>query len=302
MSRPRLRGSRFATRRAHLACLALTCSGLAFGQPEVHPLDFVIGDFADERTVPVAVLTTVSIDGRRCSVQLDTGVSRAFILHDRQDGPATSSITVELGSLQSTHAVPDADKRRLAGCRPGKPVASLGNAFFDRRTVVLDFAARSLSIHDAATLQDNPQAQPFRYATWWGAEGGFILVRVSGTRHLPSEALLDTGSLRVDLGVLDSATWAAIADTQSPIAMPFSVPSWGRLIQCRKAAARWPLVVAQRPAAKPTLTYCPDLAFQPFEPILGVLGMRRFLDGAITIDFISHRWRAPVLIAALPGG
>ncbi|HEY9107073.1 MAG TPA: hypothetical protein VIN58_10390 [Roseateles sp.] len=268
----------------------------------MHPLDFVIGDFADEKAVPVAVLTTVNIDGRRCSVQLDTGASRAFILHDRQEGPATSSVTVELGSLQSTHAVPDADKRRLAECRPGKPVASLGNAFFDRRTVVFDFAAHSLSVHDAATLQDDPQAQPFRYAPWWGAEGGFILIRVLGTRHLPSEALLDTGALRVDLGVLDAATWAAIADTQSPSATPFSLPSWGRLIQCTKVAAKWPFVLAQRPAAKPTLSYCPELAFQPFEPILGILGMRRFLDGAITIDFISHRWRAPLPMAASPGG
>lgn len=279
-------------RFSRLACLAFALPSVALGQPEVHPLQFVIGDFANERQVPVALLTNLRIDGRPCSVQIDTGVGRAFTVHQPSDGPATSSIDVELGSLKVTYPTPESTKRRLAECRLGEPVASLGNAFFDQRTVVLDFAARSLSVHEAATLQDDPRAQPFRYAKWWGQDGGVILVQVLGTRQLASEAMLDTGALRVDLGVLDPATWDALADSASSVSTAFSVPSWGRQLQCSKIAARWPLMVSTLQAAKPMLTHCPGLGFKPAEPILAILGMRQFLNSGVVIDFQSLRWRA----------
>ena len=282
----------FVLRILCIWCIALAIPSIAVAAPEIHPLHFAFGDFATERQVPVALLVTVKLDGRDCSVQLDTGVSHAFIPHGSVLGsePYSAEVFVELGSLRRAFPVSAEAKTLLANCTEGLAVATLGNGFFDQGSITLDLPSRSLTVEDAPILKNDASAQAFRYAKWWGGSGGLVLISVERTGALPTEAMLDTGAVRLELGVLDQGTWTALADPTAAVS-EFSVQSWGQSIKCTQAPARWPLALAGQSPAKPTLTYCPAMEFKPAQPILGILGLRGFLKSRLIIDYPSMRWR-----------
>ncbi|WP_445368070.1 hypothetical protein ACH5Y9_00400 [Methylomonas sp. BW4-1] len=275
-----------------IAVLTLPLLAFATGaqcSPESLAVHYAIGDFAGERNTPVALLVQAEIGGQQCSVQVDTGANAAVILHTDQSGEALEPVDFRLGSLRHTVAISQATRAAIQSCHLGDPIATVGNGFFDTGTLEIDFAAQRLTFSPEPLLANETRASSFRYAKW-GAEGGHVLVPADSRKNLPNEALLDTGSLRLDLGVHDERVWRALTKRPRKHDREFSVQAWGRQHWCTTRPSRRAIILSGSKPFRPSVTYCPTLTFRPVEPILGTVGMSRYMNGRITIDYISRRW------------
>jgi hypothetical protein len=251
---------------------------------------FGTGVFASERPVPVALLTSVRIDGMLCSVQIDTGLNSAIRWHADQPTAPDGMIEVELGNMHRSVPTNAAARELTKACGIGNPVASLGNGFFDTGTLEIDFSGRKLTYSTGSALPPGSASGRFRYAKW-GTEGGHVLVEAKAPQRLPREALLDTGSLQIDLMVHDRMSWRTLTKSSRKNPKRFAIAAWGRQHQCLNQQSTVAVGHDGMRSFFPSVTFCPTLEFQPVEPILGTIGMRRYLNGSITIDYPSQMWR-----------
>ncbi len=273
-----------------LALLSTLAPLLSFATASRQDIYFARGDFASERSVPIAVLATVKFGGTPCSVQIDTGMNDAFAWHIDQAVTQDETLEIELGTLRRSVPVNANLRERIGRCSIGSPVASLGNAFFEAGTLEIDFAGSKLTYTSGSKLKPNSASGHFRYAQW-GPEGGHVLVHVTAPGPLPAQALLDTGSLRIDLAVHDRHVWRALTQRAKTSPERFPIWAWGRQLQCLKQAATRPISFQEDQKTFPVVTYCPTLGFRPMEPVLGTVGMRRYLRGSIAIDYPARLWR-----------
>lgn len=293
-----------------LTCLALLAGAGAAAATEplpstaagesAIPIEYLSTDIPGLGRRKAALLVRVRIDGRECRMQLDTGANAAIIWDNGSPlapETLTTAVTVQAGPLQQRTPVSNDLQMRLANCTEGESVGTLGNAFFDHGSLRLDLKAPALFYTPGSTLAADPRAQPMRYARWTAA-GGHPLVEVRSEQAGAGHALLDTGSVPVELAVLSRDGWNA-ATHFAPLApsqrvRQLTAQSWGRQRACYLAESDVHRSIGQQPHRTLAVLYCPDqLNFHSPEPLVGVLGMAAFGDGSLTLDYVAQRWLPP---------
>jgi hypothetical protein len=204
-----------------------------------YPLEWAIGTFAGQANQRIAMLVQADIDGMRCRMQLDTGAGDAVIWHQAADS-ANHSVEAKVSFAGITKQVPVSPEiiAGTARCTAGNPVGALGNAFFEHGSLTLDLKASTLAFTARSTLADRTDAHPMLYPQW-GHAGGHTLVEIQIGDAPPGYALLDTGSVAIDLGVLSQEQWRRTT-LDAPLqagrsVRSFSVHAWGREHVCHAA-------------------------------------------------------------------
>lgn len=286
---------------------------VSFGEPSQAPyavsipIEYFLADVPGAGRQQVALLVGAQIDGYECRMQLDTGVNGAVIWKSGSlvaSDAATGLVTVRVGSL--TRMVPAGGELRasLSRCSEVPSIGTLGNAFFEQGSLRLDLAKPALSYIPGPALVKDIDAMPLRYARW-SRTGGHPLVEVHSEDGKSGSALLDTGSVPVELAVLSLQDWN-VATNSLPLAPSAKVrrrevQSWGHSLICYLAEADIQWTIGQGQTRALSVLYCPlQQSFRPPEPLLGVLGMRAFGTSTLTLDYVSERWRVDPPTNATP--
>jgi hypothetical protein len=275
---------------------AFACSLLAlttFCRAETHTFHWINGPFAGQANRNLAMLVSVEVGGRTCDMQIDTGANASVIWHEYSGSNSTGEpLTVKLGTLSANAEAGVAVRKMVEQCESGHPIGTLGNAFFERGTLTIDSARQRLEYQTGSGLGTSTAAQPFFYASW-ASTGGHILIEVQMDGAEKGYALLDTGAAASDIGVLDDLRWKQLVGaepaTGSNVAR-FTVPSWGRSLECFLARAANDITVGGVRIGTPDVTYCPSLPFQAPVRIIGIVGMHPFRHGVLVIDYPGRRW------------
>jgi hypothetical protein len=212
-------------------------------------------------------------------VQLDTGADGRFI----PAGPATGApVDIVIGQRTIKASVPQplpSGER----CRAG----TVGNAFFDNGSLILDLKHARFAYSDDALLRDDADAAPITYVRHDGWEGGHITVPVTLPGQAPQQALFDSGAALFTFAPLQQALYEALRGATSK---PLAVSSWGQDIGCELSALTTPLRVSQYTLSEGVLGHCRK-AVDIGAPIAGVVGLGGFAGQTIIIDYPSRKWK-----------
>jgi hypothetical protein len=259
-----------------------------------HPIEWPKAEFAGRPDQRVAMLVTPKIDGHSCRMQLDTGAGGAVIWRQ----PASSKgepieVTVEFAGITKRISATPETKANLTSCPQDEPIATLGNAFFDHGTLSIDLKASRLSFVPKSTLATQANAQRMLYSRTRTQGHTLVEMKADGAATA-GLALLDTGSVALDLGVLSKAQWDketnGAALQASERVRSFAVPAWGQVHTCYATEGVRPFSVDGLEVRSPTITFCPSLGFEPSTKLEGILGMHPFRDAVITLDYPSGLW------------
>jgi len=239
----------------------------------------------------VALTLPARFDGYRCTVQLDTGMNGAFQWHGDASGESTP-IKFELAGVVKEYFV---DKRHMEQIHKGdcESVASVGNAFFENGSLILDLRNSRYKFEQVAVLATSPKAQPLIYAQWYDV-GGHLLVEVRMPSGGIQYAMLDTGAASFGLSPLSATAWADLVG-HPPVAGPgvveYKVNSWGKQISCFETEKTGPLVIGLQHELKVfRVSYCQHPDFNIKQKVAGLLGLRDLMGSVITLDYRSRRW------------
>lgn len=284
------------------ALLFLGISLPAKAAPQWQPFVWHVGSFDDGPTERLALLLPVTIDGASCLVQLDTGANGEWIWAAPSD-PAPQQppklVTVELAGVRKQV---QADSWNLRHVTPEvcatHPVATVGNGFFEQGTLTLDLGKARFAYAPQPLLATDRGAQPFFYARWTSSgehSGGHVLVELTMAGERPGYALLDTGAARFGLAATNAGEWAVLSGNAPLVAggqvRQFSVPSWGKQVQCFETPVKRSLLVGGTALEQARASYCVDQGFQSAVKLVGVLGLHPFGERTITLDYLSRRWK-----------
>ena len=228
-------------------------------------------------------------------MQLDTGLNEAVRWQEASAARERMvMVKVSIAGLSTSIATPRTMARHLRDCGPDAPIGSLGNALFEHGSLTLDLTQMQLRYERGSVLAADAAAEPMHYARWT-AQGGHPLVEIRQDSELLGYGLLDTGSASIGFAPLSQAQWDRLTSS-APLAKSkdvrtFPISSWGRQHTCfdtapttRLQAGHWQL--------KTSVTYCPELGFNPPQKIEGIVGLGAFPGAAITIDYPGERWLA----------
>lgn len=282
------------TRAIAAAGVLLAQLSVCGAQPQV--FDWAMGTFAGQADVPVAMLLPVLVGRKQCHMQLDTGMGASVAWHE-YSGKRTDMRPVKL-AFAGRHVTVDASgavRKLIAACRPGAPIGSIGNGFFEAGTLTIDMKNRRIGYRVGSTLLTDAQAQPFVYTGQGAADGGHVIVDI-GVGTATGKALLDTGSAALDFGAFGPAWWerstgGAALEASDQVTV-FDVHAWGQQHRCFMAPGAGPLSVGSRTIASPSITHCPTIGTGRLSEFAGVVGMRPFAHHLITIDYPARRWHA----------
>lgn len=239
----------------------------------------------------VALALPAQFDGHPCTVQLDTGMNGAFQWHGDADGESTP-VRFEVAGVVKQYKV---DQHHLEQIRKGdcEAIASVGNAFFDDGSLILDLRNSRYKFEQAAVLASSPQAQPLIYAQWYDV-GGHLLVEVKVPSGEIQYAMLDTGAASFGLSPLTASAWSdlvGVPPAAGPSVVEYKVNSWGKQISCFETDKPGPLVIARQHALTTfRVSYCEHPDFSTKQRLAGLLGLRDLMDSVITLDYRSRRW------------
>ena len=239
----------------------------------------------------VALTLPAEFDGYPCTVQLDTGMNGAFQWHGDEKGRSTR-IKFEVAGVVKEYIV---GEEHLEQIRKGDcdSIASVGNAFFEKGSLILDLRNTRYKFELAAVLASSPKAQPLIYAQWYEV-GGHLLVEVRVPSGEIKYAMLDTGAASFGLSPLSVSAWADLVG-EPPIASPsvveYKVNSWGKQISCFETERRGRLVIGLQHELKTfRVSYCQHPDFSTKQKLAGLLGLRDLMGSVITLDYRSRRW------------
>lgn len=239
----------------------------------------------------VALALPAQFDGHPCTVQLDTGMNGEFQWHSDASGDSTQ-INFEVAGVVKKYAV---DKRHLEQIQKGdcETIASVGNAFFENGSLVLDLRNSRYKFDRGAVLASSPKAQPLIYAQWYEV-GGHLLVEVRVPSGEIKYAMLDTGAASFGLSPLTASAWADLVE-RPPVAGPgiveYKVNSWGKQVSCFETDRPGPLNIGLQYEVKTfRVSYCEHPDFNIKQKIAGLLGLRDLMGSVITLDYRSRRW------------
>ena len=239
----------------------------------------------------VALTLPAKFDGYPCTVQLDTGMNGAFQWHGDGSGESIP-IKFEVAGVQKDYI---ADKRHLEQIRKGdcKAIASVGNAFFENGTLILDLRNSRYKFEQAAVLASSQKAQPLIYAQWYEV-GGHLLVEVRVPSGEIKYAMLDTGAVSFGLSPLSASAWTDLVGLPAvagPGIVEYKVNSWGKQINCFETDRPGPLLIGLQHKLKTfRVSYCQHPDFSTKQKLAGLLGLRDLMESVITLDYRSRRW------------
>jgi hypothetical protein len=287
--------------RLALVCLfPVVCAVAASAETERwHSFEWGSATIAGRYNSKTFILLPATVDGAACKLQLDTGANAAFIWSssvqvDREEANQDKrDVAIELAGkhMQITATAAQLTKVHEPGCGGGK-LASIGNAFFDDGSLVLDLPHARYAFEQRSVLSAHPDAHAMRYRIP-GWSGGLPLVDIELTGNLNGLALLDTGAARFGLSVFKETDWSqatgGLALRAGPAVEEYQVASWGRQITCLESATMLAFHTAGQQFTGAPISICPGVA-KPSLPIFGLLGLRPFLDRKITLDYVSEKW------------
>jgi hypothetical protein len=241
----------------------------------------------------VSLLVKARVEGRECKFQLDTGCDTAVVWHTYADAKrGMKDVAVTFDGITHSASASAEVLEAVRQCQPRDVVGTLGNAFFEQGSLVVDLKTPSVTYRAAPLLAGRPEAQPMFYARW-GTEGGHPLIEARRDDGRLAYVLLDTGSVPFTLGLLSASEWNAATDSaplhEDPQVRSFTIQAWGKEHTCFSAPGR-PLRVGVLAVPSGAVQYCPTLGFEPPIHLMGVVGMKLFGDATITIDYRSGRW------------
>jgi hypothetical protein len=288
-------------RNIHLLALAIFLISLAaLCKAETHTFHRVTGSIGGLSERNLAMLIPIAIGNKTCDMQIDTGANGQVIWHgESNDDEPKRSVTVKLGSLEAETSAGPSTLQAVEGCTPGNPVGTLGNAFFERGTLVIDSVRKKLSYQPGSNLAGNKNAQRFFYAKWATANtleepaGGHILIELQTKQFGKGYGLLDTGAALAELGVLDELWWNRLVGTDALAGnnfTRFTVNSWGKEVACQWAQANASVTLDSFLVEIHSVTYCPTLPFRPSVHIVGIVGMHALRASVLTIDYPGRLW------------
>lgn len=277
-----------------MGALLLARLAVCEAQPQASRFEWAMGTFAGQQDVRVAMLVPVLIEGRPCHMQLDTGLPRAVAWHEYSgDNDATQAIKVSFAGHETLVEASRSVRDMVSKCQPGEPVGSLGNAFFEHGTLSIDLKGQRISHQAGSTLQaSDPGAHPFTYAK--SDTGGAHIVTDVCLGDEKGLALLDTGSTALELSAFETEGWKRLTnDTPlhaSDRVAVFDVHAWGAQHPCFMARSAVPWRIASKAPSHPTVTHCPTIRMESKPELLGVVGMKPFMDDTLVIDYPARLW------------
>ncbi|QBE64580.1 hypothetical protein [Pseudoduganella lutea] len=280
------------------ALMYCTVAAAAAAEPQWQSFRWHVDSFHGAPPERLALFLPVTIDAAPCLVQLDTGANGELVWAGQAaPGEQLSGkfVTVELAGIRRQVWADAANLRHVTPqvCAL-RPVATVGNAFFEQGTLTLDLGKGRFAYAQHALLATDPAAHPLFYARWTPS-GGHPLVELQVPGSSPGYALLDTGSVRFGLAATNAGEWAALTGG-APLAAggavrQFSLNSWGKQVQCFETPVTHRIAVAGLALDQARVSYCVDQGFQSPVKLIGVLGLHALGDRTITLDYLSRRWK-----------
>lgn len=234
-----------------------------------------------------ALMLPAKVDGVACFVQLDTGANGRFMPSGRAvaDAPGRE-VAIEIGQHTVTARVPQAVLAALPAvgdCHAG----TVGNAFFDNGSLILDLKHARFAYSNEAILRDDSAAAPIKYVHQQGWDGGHIVVPITLPGQPPQEAMFDSGAALFTFTPFKQSLYEALRGADS---QPLSAPSWGNEISCQTSRLTTPLRVSQYTLDSGILGHC-KMEVGIGVPLAGIVGLAGFADQTITIDYPSRKWK-----------
>jgi hypothetical protein len=252
--------------RARLLCTLLLAAPLAHATNWTAFRWESFGDFPH-----AVVMLPATVNGMACYVQLDTGANGGFIPAGNTDAASTDIVI-------GPHTIKDDDR-----CRAG----TVGNAFFEKGTLILDLKNSSFAYSGDAILRNDSDAAPFTYVHHEGWDGGHITVPITLLGQAPQQALFDTGAALFTFAPLQQSLYEALRGAES---RPLTASSWGKDIGCEISRVTAPLRVSQYTLDSGVLGHCKK-AVDIGVPLAGIVGLGGFAGQTITIDYPSRKWK-----------
>jgi len=281
-----------------LAVVLITLTSLC--RAETHTFHWVTGSVGDLSDRNLAMLIPVAIGNKTCDMQIDTGANGAVIWHGESNtNEPNNLLTVKLGTIEATATAGPTVLEAIERCTQGSPVGTLGNAFFERGTVVIDSVHRQLNYQPGSGLTGNKTAQRFFYATWasadatWVPTGGHILIELQTQQFGKGYGLLDTGAALAEIGVLDELWWKRLVGAEAMTGKNitrFTVNSWGKQVECYLAQTTTDVTLDTFQLTIRNANYCPTLPFSSPIRVIGIVGMYPFRNSVLTIDYPARLW------------
>jgi hypothetical protein len=239
----------------------------------------------------ISLLAT--LDSVDCLVQLDTGANGIF-MSDNSVSSSGKMVQVELqvGMLRRSVTM---DAASIAYLRehPFSRAGSIGNAFFEQGTIELDFASNQFRYVPGGLLNDNPAAIPFYYAKQTNWDGGHVLIEIGLPDLSRKKVLLDTGAAMFTFVPADRALWEKLLNENSIQHAEMSAEIQGAdgKVSCDFQTMNSPLNIEKYPVAAGLYAYSGSHALVniPGHP-QGTVGMQTFINGKITLDYVSSLW------------
>lgn len=279
-------------------CAALVMAGVplaAVGAPaQWHDFDYAVSAAIGPGDERVALLLRARIDGRKCWLQLDTGVPDEVLWHGLAAPGPDTDVRLTIGDIEKAVRIPTAS---IAQLQQGEcVVGTVGNRFFERGTLSLDFGASRFAFTPGAMLAADKAAQPMSYRPD-SPDGRYPLLPVTlfdGTRgHL----LLDTGSARFGVVATSLAQWGvltggrALSDTATVRSYDVSNAMDPAPLRCHETRIDGTIALGGRKLAPGLVSYCEGKELRLPVPLAGVLGLRALAGHRITLDYVSQRWK-----------
>jgi hypothetical protein len=281
-----------------LAFALITLASLC--RAETHAFHWVTGSIGGLSDRNLAMLIPVAIGNKTCDMQIDTGANGSVIWNaESNTNEQNNSLTVKLGTIEATTTAGPTVLEAIERCTAGSPVGTLGNAFFERGTLVIDSVRRQLGYQPGSGLAGNNTAQRFFYATWapadatWVPTGGHILIELQTSQFGKGYGLLDTGAALAEIGVLDELWWKRLVGAKAMTGeniTRFTVNSWGKQVECYLAQTTTDVTLDTFQLALRNANYCPTLHFRPPVRVIGIVGMYPFRNRVLTIDYPGRLW------------
>ncbi len=254
------------TARAGLLCTLLLAAPLTHATEWIDFRWESFGDFPH-----AAVMLPAQVNGEACYVQLDTGANGRFISAGHADGTPADIIIGKQTARPSDQ------------CHAG----TVGNALFEKGTLILDLKNARFAYSDEALLRNDSDAAPITYVHQGGWEGGHIVVPIVMPDQAPQQAMFDTGAALFTFTPLQQSLYETLRGADSK---PLMAPSWGEDIGCEISPVTTPLRVSQYTLDGGVLGHC-NKAVGIGVPLAGIVGLGGFAGQTITIDYPSRKWK-----------
>jgi hypothetical protein len=248
--------------------------------------------------VKAGVVLPVKINGIDCYAQLDTGADGMIIWRTMYD--TNAPFEEVLLDIAGKRRVVRASASQLAAAINGTckttAIPTVGNAFFDDGTLILDLKGGRFQFDTAAILESEPKARHFQYAQLPGNQvGGHIIVQIGLPSGEVADAMFDTGAASFGLSTFTAADWNKLTGglrlRASRSVKTYAVNSWGKQITCYSADAPSSLLIAPELSVSHfRISYCAASSFKPRQELIGLLGLLHLNDKVITLDYRSRKW------------